>query len=1086
MFGKSVMKNSNTFLENLTRSSIRLNKGMLILLGLALLLFATLYWTTQRLIDEQYSSVRFHFARLMENVQEQELFLRRLAAHHAVDSMMSDEPHALYLQRPLPSEGNNAYEGQEYPYSIPFSLNFNHQQLAIGELPKVFALGVHLSTFYSAFWSTSHYPAPRTFIFNAYGNFDISVPAARHMRGNPWRSEIPYNSVVERVLRHLTVKNNGFPDRQVYWERYNQPDSGDVAPKLLAFINLHLGSEQLHINGASDWVVAASLLNLDGVNNIERLMHWSIYDDFTLIDPSGLVLTGANDSANALQEGLNFGLRGMTFKLTSQSPALWTGLYTISYQSYFDYAQWALLGLLGLALGAVACGWAACRWYRNHVVIPAQLAHQNIAESEAFNRVIIDTAPTGLCVARRDNFKVLLENHQARHWQGTAKLLSLLQRDQRLVDAGETYLDIDGRHLQVGFVSTRYKGQDALLCAFNDVTHHVEDAQALDQARRSADAANEAKTLFLATMSHEIRTPLYGVLGTLELLGLTTLDPRQSDYLQTIQRSSSTLFQLISDVLDVSKIESGQMSIDPVEFCPLDMLENALHTYAASAEQRGLLLYACIDPNLPALMLGDATRIRQILNNLLSNAIKFTDSGRVVLRVRVLTLEEREACIEWQVTDTGIGISAQQQPFLFDPFYQVRDASSEAGAGLGLAICQRLSQMMGGQMQVISEPGLGSNFSLRLSLQHLPGALPATPLVPDGPAVYVRAPVPELVKSTCDWLGRLGVQAYPLPNGWEDQPQERLLIDLLPRGSLAPWSGPCLRAVSSGHTSDSRQGEKCQVDAHDIRAIARAAALARQGLPLHLAPQQPNSLQPLHLHILVAEDNPINQVIIKEQLEALGCQVTLAANGEQALEQWEPQLFDIAISNVNMPIMNGYDLARELRRRDPQLPIIGVTANAMREEGSRCLAAGMNTWIVKPMNLQTLRGQLLKLCQSTPPPPPAPATPTPAEARPRVDTAPVPAGNTLQLSEKMRPLFVSTMHEDLQRLTKALETGSANAAAERLHSIAGAMGAVQAVALARACAELECQLLENSLSPALVAQVRQLMQRLSELLLPLE
>ncbi|MEG0068139.1 MAG: histidine kinase dimerization/phospho-acceptor domain-containing protein, partial [Pseudomonas sp.] len=171
-----------------------------------------------------------------------------------------------------------------------------------------------------------------------------------------------------------------------------------------------------------------------------------------------------------------------------------------------------------------------------------------------------------LCVVGRADGQVLIENQRAQQWPGTTRLVAALGRIQESAESGETYLEIEGRHLQVGFVSTRYQGQDVRLYAFSDVTRHVEDALALEDARRAADAANEAKTLFLATMSHEIRTPLYGVLGTLELLGLTPLDPRQKTYLHTIQRSSATLFQLISDVLDVSKIESGQMAIESIEF----------------------------------------------------------------------------------------------------------------------------------------------------------------------------------------------------------------------------------------------------------------------------------------------------------------------------------------------------------------------------------------------------------------------------------------------------------------------------------------------------------------------------------------
>ncbi|UCR84566.1 hybrid sensor histidine kinase/response regulator [Pseudomonas chlororaphis] len=423
---------------------------------------------------------------------------------------------------------------------------------------------------------------------------------------------------------------------------------------------------------------------------------------------------------------------------------------------------------------------------------------------------------------------------------------------------------------------TRYQGEDALLCAFHDVTSHIEGAAMLEQARRSAAAASEAKTLFLATMSHEIRTPLYGVLGTLELLGLTRLDARQREHLQTIQRSSSTLFQLISDVLDISKIESGQMAIESQAFCPLQMIEDTLHAYSVFAENKGLLLYACVDATLPDQLLGDPVRIRQILNNLLSNAIKFTDTGRVVLRVRVLECVDGQASLEWQVTDSGIGISPAQQERLFDTFYQVRDASSEAGAGLGLAICRWLTEMMNGQMRVVSEPGLGSSFSLRLGLKVMPGSLEGcADILPTTQAVYVRAPAVELTQSTCDWLNRLGVVAKPLPAFVEESRQASLLVDVLPSDSLPAWAGP----------------ESCASAASPLRPSHRKVApwMCMMCGPLPgpspdparktIAPAAPECdlSSRLGLHILVAEDNAINQAIIKEQLEALGCRVTAAS-----------------------------------------------------------------------------------------------------------------------------------------------------------------------------------------------------------------
>ena len=364
---------------------------------------------------------------------------------------------------------------------------------------------------------------------------------------------------------------------------------------------------------------------------------------------------------------MRFTRDGLRFKLTSTGPERWTGLYSISYQNFFGYAKWPLLAAVGLLVLFVLIGWRVNRWYRERIIEPAQRSSQSLAESEEFNRVMLDSAPVGLCVVQRGTGVVLLENQRAQQWQGTAELIALFKRDYGEHELGEVQLEVAGRYLQACFAFTRYKGKDVVLCGFNDITRHVDDANLMEQARRSADDASKAKTLFLATMSHEIRTPLYGVLGNIELLELTTLDKRQREYLSTIQRSSSVLFQLISDVLDVSKIESGQMAVEAKDFCPLDVFEDAVRSYAASATNKGLNIFACADATLPPLVRGDAVRIRQIINNLLSNAIKFTDSGRVVLRLKVSELEQGQVSLQWQVSDTGVGINEQQLAQLFKP-----------------------------------------------------------------------------------------------------------------------------------------------------------------------------------------------------------------------------------------------------------------------------------------------------------------------------------------------------------------------------------------------------------------------------------
>ena len=1050
------MPHPNAFLEKLARSSLRLNKGLMVLGALVLLLLGISYLGVQRVIDEQRDTFQFHFARLMENIQEQEVFLQNISRESVQDKLDPSTVLPPFIQKPLPEAGPNIYEGRGQPFSLPYSLKINPDKIAAEQYPKVFALGSYLSAYYSAFWAASHYQSPQVILLNGPDNYDVTVPAAGRLRG---AGQMAIGALVE-AMAPLNTRPSGqnTPAHQVQWQPYAD-DNG--APTLLAYVDINLASTALNIEGANPRVVVASLLKLAQVNNIERLMQWTTYDELTLVTPTGAVLTGSLKPGQVLHEGVNFTRDGLLFKLTSAGAQHWTAIYVISIASLLDHALWPLLCLVALVLAALGCSRVVNRWYTTEVVLPAQHAHASIAESEAFSRAVIDTAPTGLCVIRRSDHRVLLENKRAQQWHDTRQLIELLQQ-QPPTQSGQVHLEIDGCHLHVAFVPTRYQGQDAWLCALHDVTRHVEDAAALEDARHAADSANQAKSRFLATMSHEIRTPLYGVLGTLELLGLTPLAPRQQDYLHTIQRSSATLFQLISDVLDVSKIEAGQMTLEHQDFCPLELTEDSVRTYSAFAQAKGLQLYACIDPALPNRLRGDPLRIRQILNNLLSNAIKFTDYGRVVLRVRVAEQADGQVGVQWQVSDSGVGISQAQQQQLFDPFYQVNDATSQAGAGLGLAICKWLCELMHGQLNLVSEPGLGSSFTLQLALAVVPGDLADCPVFsPGAPAVCVRAPITELAQHVTGWLNRLGLDSRLVTT--DPVPDAALLVDLLPAANSPAWPGPRIIAEPGGPNPAQRTGADWAVDAHDIRAMAWAIDLAQQGANAgRTAPSATRN--DLNLHVLVAEDNAINAAIIQEQLEALGCAVTLTANGEQAMAQWLPGRFDLVLTDVNMPVMNGYQLAEALRQHDTTLPIIGITANALREEGERCAAVGMNAWMVKPLNLATLRAQLEQHCQVA-----------------------LPAAVELpQLSPKMRELFVSTLRQDVHATLAAMNLNDANAVAQHLHSMAGALGAVQAGAMATAFVELECRLTGMAITPALALEVRQNLAQLNALLDALE
>ena len=753
------MPHPNAFLEKLARSSLRLNKGLMVLGALVLLLLGISYLGVQRMLEEQRDTLQFHFARLMENIHEQEVFLRDISQASAKGQYFPLVVLPTYSQKLLPDEGPNIYEGRGLPFSLPFSVKIDPQRIAADQYPKVFALGIYLSAYYSAFWAGSHYQAPQVVVVNGPDNFDIAVPSSGRLRDGGHVHIGMLVDVMTQLNERLHLQNTSQTLHTVHWEPYDTAPDGKEAPILLGYVDINLASTSLTVTGANTWVVVASLLDLSKVNNIERLMQWSIYDDFTLITPGGVVLTGAVKPGEVLNEGVNFNRDGLVFKLTSQGEQPWTAIYVISLQRFLDYALWPLLCLVGVVLVMLGCSRAFNRWYTARVVLPAHRAHASIAESSAFARAVIDTAPTGLCVIRRSDHHVLLQNQRALEWRDARPLFDLLKQ-QTHAEPGQADLESEGRHLHVAFVPTRYQGQDAWLCAVHDVTRHIEDAAALEEARQAADSASEAKSRFLATMSHEIRTPLYGVLGTLELLGLTSLAPRQQDYLQTIQRSSTTLFQLISDVLDVSKIEAGQMTLELQDFCPLGLTEDCVRTYSAFARSKGLQLYACIDAGLPDRLRGDPLRIRQILNNLLSNAIKFTDNGRVVLRLRASENTDGEVDLQWQVSDSGVGISQAQQQQLFDPFYQAEDATSQAGAGLGLAICKWLCELMHGQLNVVSEPGLGSSFTLQLTLPVVPGDLADCPVFSAGaPAVYVRAPIAELAQHVTGWLNRLGLDS---------------------------------------------------------------------------------------------------------------------------------------------------------------------------------------------------------------------------------------------------------------------------------------------------------------------------------------
>ncbi|MGV2862564.1 ATP-binding protein [Achromobacter sp. AGC39] len=602
------------------------------------------------------------------------------------------------------------------------------------------------------------------------------------------------------------------------------------------------------------------------------------------------------------------------------------------------------------------------RYIRRRLVLPALRQYEALADSVSLNRKLIEVAPVGLCLLRRSDRAVVLSNDMARRWfQGTpgwrTEILSA-QGDE----AGREHRLNDGRTAYLSFAPPTYRGEAVVLCGISDISALKRIEHSLLQAKRDAEAANQAKTVFLTTMSHEIRTPLYGILGTLELFSLTRVSGQQAQYLETIQQSSATLLRTINDTLDLSRIEAGHTVLERAPFSPVELLNNVVASFAARAHAKGVRSYAVADPDTPAAVIGDATRIRQILDNLANNAIKFTDSGQIVLRLKVNSRTRDSVDLCFQIADTGAGIAPEHQARLFEPYYQV-DADNCVtlpGTGLGLSICRSLSDMMNGRLNAVSEPGLGTSITFEIRLPLAPEALDAVSPELSGTLVYVQGAVPEIVHNLCDWLRRWGAVGLPYPAGGVTSGEPAVLVQAWPHAQkIGNWIGPQVILHPPGlrpRVEDSHRN--WFASAYSLGSINHGVRLAQGGAARSTAFDPKAPLEVLGLRILVTEDNPISQLILREQLEHMGCTVVLAGNGQEALNLPDLMSFDAVLTDLNMPLVDGYELTRILRKRGFDKPVLGVTANAFPDEQRRGINAGMTSLLVKPLPLTVLRQTL--------------------------------------------------------------------------------------------------------------------------------
>jgi signal transduction histidine kinase/DNA-binding response OmpR family regulator len=569
----------------------------------------------------------------------------------------------------------------------------------------------------------------------------------------------------------------------------------------------------------------------------------------------------------------------------------------------------------------------------------------------------------------------------------TRRLSTLVLASKRISDGDFDYCVDEGRDDEIGRLSSAYdrmrraiRQRDAELRAFNETLQQqvLERTRSLEEALHAAQAADQAKSRFLATMSHELRTPLNGVVGMVDLLRGTPLDLTQQRYAQVAHNSADALLSVINDILDFSKIEAGRMELESLPFDPCGMIEDLIETASLAAPRKGLELSCSIQPDLPAQVIGDLGRLRQILINLINNAVKFTERGGIVLRAELDNQDAHSVVVRFSVTDTGIGIPADRLGRLFQSFSQV-DASTTrkyGGTGLGLAISKRLAELMDGSIGVESEVGKGSTF----------------------------------------WF----------------------TARFLTTGANAPAT-----------------------------TLPSPSSAAAQAIP----PAIPGRT----LHVLLAEDDEINQMVASEILTRAGFLCSIVDNGRGAFESARTNAYDAILMDCQMPEMDGFETTAAIRRYEAQsgrnfrIPIIALTANAIEGDREACLAAGMDEYCSKPIDPAHLVRTIHALTAAAPRPAAEPQPPTAAPDAPPPPSFPLDAAappmdirelharclSNAAFATRLLTRFQQRVATDLEQLSQTVREHKLEDAARLAHAMKGSAGNLSANTLRDVAIEIE-------------------------------
>jgi PAS domain S-box-containing protein len=656
-----------------------------------------------------------------------------------------------------------------------------------------------------------------------------------------------------------------------------------------------------------------------------------------------------------------------------------------------------------------------------YIVLAARLqAQRRIEEDEAVMSSLFQESADALVLAEMPGSKMLMCSERARRLFDTddSDVIAQLLRDVLLPDAsvagelikartwrGERRFTTSRGAMLWGDVALRLidlEDRTVLLVRISDVTQRKEMEESLRSAKELAEAAVQARSQFLANMSHEVRTPMNGVIGMTSLLLDTALTEQQRDFVDTIRVSGESLLTIINDILDFSKIEAGRVELEAHPFDVEQCVAESLELLASQAHGKGLELSMYVDPSVPAEVIGDATRLRQVLVNLVGNGVKFTERGEVFVHVRAIAPSAERMELVISVRDTGIGIPADRQHALFNAFTQV-DASTTrryGGTGLGLSISKQLVELMGGTLSVTSEVGVGTTFTFNTML--VCAAAPRATAEVDslkgrrvlcvddnatnryvlgltlahwGIDVVMCAEPQECLQhanggSSFDWI----VLDHQMPNASGDDVAREIRAALLER------CPPIVLLTSVGREAVEAKGLFDALMSKPLRRQTLKGVLQRLLVDRSKTALPPRAAAPASipvprggppLHVLVAEDNAINQRVVAKMLGRLGCRVDLCGNGLEAVEMANGFVYDLILMDIQMPELDGFEATLRIRahahayaRAQPK--VIALTANAMQSDRDECLAAGMDDYLPKPIRLESLADLLERHFPTTP------------------------------------------------------------------------------------------------------------------------